>query len=80
MSATPQEVSEPLLATTGEFRIATFCPACDQPVTMGAVIDIVLKRPRLGDAALRLAMSSKALPHDCDVDQLTLDTDTGELK
>jgi len=81
MTRPPLDAHEPLLATTGEFRIATACPGCQEPVTLPATIDVVLKRARHGESTVRLSMKTAALPHTCDPDQFTLDvdTDTGEI-
>jgi hypothetical protein len=64
---------------SGEFVITVVCPGCRQEADIPSGIEGVLKRRESGEGSLGLTLSHKAVSHDCDTRQLTIDVETGEV-
>jgi hypothetical protein len=55
--------------TTGDFLVGVECPHCGRGADIPAVIEQVLK-VKGREGSLTVALSAKAIPHDCGQEQL----------
>lgn len=73
---------------TGEYLCTVVCPNCDRHVEVPCVLEQVLK-VKGADGSLTVALAAKAVPHNCDQEELpfeditmsvgVVDTRTGEI-
>lgn len=63
---------------TGAYVVGVECPHCHRPAQVPCVLEQVL-RVKGREGSLSVALSAKPVPHDCDLEQLTIDAQTGEV-
>ncbi|MEZ5119637.1 MAG: hypothetical protein R2686_07015 [Candidatus Nanopelagicales bacterium] len=64
---------------TGTFAFDVRCPDCKRVVEIEGTVETVLTRREQRGDKLSLALIAKPVDHDCRVEQLTVDTGTGEV-
>lgn len=65
---------------TGEYEFEARCPDCQRVTRIEATIETVLTRRETRGDKISLALVAKTVEHDCGVEQLTVDTATGEIQ
>lgn len=57
---------------TGDYLVGVTCPHCGREADVPAVIEQVLK-VKGREGSLSVALSAKAVPHDCEAEQLSIE-------